>query len=779
MIQVRKHLVGAGLCAALAGGFLAALPVVQPTGPRSAMLTDREGLLLAARVADDGQWRLPPMESLPDRYIQCVLAFEDRRFFQHPGVDPLAVLRAVAQNLRAGRVVSGASTLTMQVVRLSRDSPPRTWSEKIYEAMLALRLDWARSKSDILSMYAHHAPFGGNVVGLPAAAFRYFGRRPEQMTWAEAALLAVLPNSPGLLHPGRGRHALKKKRNRLLARLHQNGVLSSVDRDLAFAEPLPGPPRPMPQSGLHLLSRRQETAPWRPTTLVHRLQMEAERILRRGVGRSIGVHNGGAVILEVTTGSVLAYVGNSAPLSQVEHHPYVDVVRAPRSTGSILKPFLYALALDAGEVNPAHRLVDAPLRLGTFRPENFDGGHSGLVRADLALARSLNVPAVLLLRDVGVSRFLAFLQRSGLTTLERSAQDYGLSLVLGGAEANLWELTALYSSLSFRAQRAGPLPVAAAEPTFGVPATRAEVSQGAAYLTLTALRQVTRPEERRWSGGRSMYWKTGTSYGFRDAWAIGVTKDHAVGVWVGNADGEGRPGLTGLTAAAPILFDLFDLLPDPEPIARPGPALEPLSICAHSGHRPGPDCAQTTRTWMPVGHRYGHTCPFCQSVSTTEDGSQRVHVGCHPWTRIRSTPRFVVPAHIARHAGSPSAASPLPPWAPGCEPSESRGEEMSCVFPPENGSFFVPRELSSEKSRLVLEAAHLDPEAVIHWHLDDQYLASTDHIHQVEVAPPPGWHRLTLVDHRGARVERRFHIISDPKEAYAPMNEPRSQNGSP
>ncbi|HJL42774.1 MAG TPA: penicillin-binding protein 1C [Myxococcales bacterium LLY-WYZ-16_1] len=763
-----KRGLAAGVAVMAAAGGFVALPVVEPRAPFSRILLDREGRLLAARVAADGQWRLPPGPELPDRYVTALLAFEDRRFFHHPGVDPLAVARALVSNLRNGRIVSGASTLTMQLVRLSRNAPPRTFAQKVWEALVALRLESVRSKEEILRSYASHAPFGGNVVGLEAAAWRYFGRRSQGLTWGEAALLAVLPNSPALIHPGRHRADLRVKRDRLLLRLHERGELSDVELSAARAERLPDRPRAMPQWAVHGLAWTSSDGakpPAHRTTIDRDLQRRAERVVQERLRRlrGDGVHNAGALVVRIDRGEVLAYVGNAAPLDAAEHAPFVDVVRAPRSTGSILKPFLYAHALDVGELTPAFRLTDVPVRLGTFSPENFDGHHRGLVRADVALARSLNVPAVLLLRQVGAGRFLDFLRRAGLSTLDRSAGHYGLSLVLGGAEASLWELTGLYSALAWRAagHRApwqGLRVVAGAATPFAP-----QVSAGGAYLTAAALLHVKRPGIRkRWrrhSGASAISWKTGTSFGFRDAWAIGFTRDHAVGVWVGNADGEGRPNLTGLRAAAPILFSLFELLPESRPLAPPSLGLTRVQVCAHSGRRPGPHCTERAWTRIPAGSPFERTCPYCRTITCDAGCGRRVHADCHPLGDIHTERRFVLPPSIERHHRAHDPAyRRLPPLAVGCEAARVSGSPFDILFPPAGGNFFLPRELDGRLGRLVLEAEHTVPDTEIHWHLDGRYLATTRHVHQVEVTPSPGPHMLVVVDRDGHRLQRRFRV---------------------
>lgn len=742
------------------------LPVARLDAPRSTVLEDREGRLLGATIAADDQWRFPPGE-VPERYAVAVLRFEDQRFRSHPGVDPLALARAIRLNLAAGRVVSGGSTLTMQVVRLSRANPPRTVSEKLWEMALALRLEAVASKDEILATYAANAPFGGNTVGLEAAAWRYFGRSPAELSWAEAATLAVLPNSPALVHPGRNRETLRRKRDRLLDRLVADGALSAEDGALAKLEPLPDQPVPVPRLAPHLLARVPTGTRVRSTLDAATQAQATDAVLRHHRRLSAdGIENAAALVVDVATGEVRAYVGNVPALDDAPHENHVDVIRAPRSTGSTLKPLLYQAMLEAGELLPDQLVPDVPLRIGSFAPENFGRDFDGAVAASEALARSRNVPTAWMLKEHGVERFHARLKRLGMTTLFRPASDYGLTLILGGAEGTLWDLTGIYRDLALAASRE---PGAARPPVHWVAGSGAPVAPaqaldpGAAFWTLEAMQAVGRPgvhaSWRQFGSGRRVAWKTGTSFGFRDGWAIGVTPTTAIGVWVGNADGEGRPELTGVQAAAPLLFELFDAAPRAGWFERPADHLVPVEVCAHSGMRAGPDCPETRWQSVPEAGLRGRGCAFCQRVHT--DGRHRVHAECAPVDALQAEPWFVLPSnqevlYARRHADY----RPLPDWRPDCAPSEEPAAALTVVHPRPGAEVLVPVDLDGRRGALALEAAHRDPGADVHWHLDGRYLATTHHLHQLEVAPEPGAHRLVLVDDRGGRVERDFTVLS-------------------
>lgn len=741
------------------------VPTPRVDTPRSRVLIDGSGNLAGATVAADEQWRFPGTGRVPEKYAQAVVTYEDRRFWHHPGVDPLAVARALRLNLAHREVVSGASTLTMQVVRIARGNPPRTLPEKAMEAVLALRLELADSKAEILAAYAENAPFGGNTVGIEAAAWRYFGHSPDNLSWAEAATLAVLPNSPALIHPGRNREALRTKRDGLLRLLAEEGALTAVDLDSALLEPVPELLTPIPQDAPHLLakSRGERLVTTLDASLQARARAVVEQAARLQAGQ--GIHHAAALIVELETGRVLAYVGNVTPGSLPGSH--VDVVTQPRSTGSLLKPLLYALALGDGTVLPRQLLPDVPARMGGWTPENFDHNWTGAIPAATALARSRNVPAVWMLRDYGTERFTADLRRMGMTTLFRPAEQYGLSLVIGGAEGTLWELTGLYRDLALTVTHPdGELPAAMHWRADASPDPRpAVLDPGAAWLTLRALDEVARPgvesQWRSFRGAESVSWKTGTSQGFRDAWAIGVTPSHAIGVWVGNADGEGRAGLTGYQAAAPILFDLFDLVQSASGFPQPTAHLAPVRVCSHSGRLASPDCADTEMIEAPRSAERGPGCDRCQLIHCANGCTERVDATCARLDEIETRSWFVLPpAQEAWYARQHPDYRPLPPLRAGCADNGEGTNPLAIVSPAAGSALFVPVEVGGTEGRVVFEANHRDRSAVVYWHLDDRFVGVTSAPHQMALAPRPGAHTLTLVDADGYRAARTFTVLA-------------------
>ena len=366
----------------------------------STVVTDRHGELLGARIARDGQWRFPPVDTVPEKFARCIIAFEDNYYPYHFGVNPLAIARAFKQNIEARRIVSGGSTITMQTIRLSRGEK-RTVVEKVIEIILATRIECRYSKTEILSLYASHAPFGGNVVGLDAAAWRYFGHSSKDLSWAEAATLAVLPNSPSMIHLAKNRPALREKRNQLLKRLHAKKVIDDIDYDLAISENLPSEPMPLPQTAPHLVTRfyKQNEGKHSISSIDKQLQLQVESILDRwhtSFMRS-DIRNIAAIVIDVHTNEVLAYCGN-VKFEERTSSNQVDIIRAPRSTGSILKPFLYYVALQEGLILPNTLFPDIPLNINGFVPQNFNMQYDGAVPVSKVISRSLNIPSVYLLR---------------------------------------------------------------------------------------------------------------------------------------------------------------------------------------------------------------------------------------------------------------------------------------------------------------------------------------------------------------------------------------------
>lgn len=717
------------------------------------VVTDRYGNLLGARIASDGQWRFPPNDTVPEKFRRCIIAYEDQYFDYHFGVNPLAIGRAFKQNIQKRRIVSGGSTLTMQTMRLSRGEK-RTIGEKIIEAILATRLECRYSKSEILAMYASHAPFGGNVVGLDAAAWRYFGHSSNHLSWAEAATLAVLPNAPSMIHLAKNRPALQEKRNRLLRYLHENGVIDEIDYDLAVSENLPSEPLPLPQTAPHLVSwfYKQNEGKNILSSIDKNLQIQVESILDRWHSSFVrsDIRNMAAIVIDVHTNEVLAYCGN-VQFGGRKSSNQVDIIRAPRSTGSILKPFLYYIALQEGQILPNTLLPDIPLNINGFVPQNFNMQYDGAVPASKVISRSLNIPSVYLLREYSVPKFYDFLKKTGITTLTKSPSHYGLSLILGGAEATLWDISFIYSDMARSLQSMDRISGSV------VPVNELQVlprvfSPGAVWQVFDAIKDVNRPEEIDWRFIPSMQkvaWKTGTSYGFRDAWAIGVTSRYVVGVWVGNANGEGKPELVGARTAGPVMFDIFNMLPSTPWFTCPEGEFTEAMVCRQSGHLKGRYCDEAdTMLIVPNGLRT-EACPYHTPVNLTMDGHYRVYENCiDAGQQVIRQNRFVLPPvwewYYKQHYPDYKT---LPPFMPGC--GEDTHSPMAFIYPQSNAHVYLPKQLDGSDGEITFELAHSNSNATIFWHIDSEYLGTTRDFHKYTFRPSRGKHSITVVDNEG------------------------------
>lgn len=771
---VKKTILLVSVC--LPVWYFFSLPTVLFNTPYSTLVSDRNGELMGARIASDGQWRFPPADSVPLKYEICLVQFEDRYFRRHPGVNPFSIGRALIHNIKAGRVVSGGSTITMQTVRLMRQNN-RSYFEKFIEIILATRLELSYSKGQILAMYASHAPMGGNVVGIDAAAWRYFGHSARSLSWGEAAVLAVLPNSPAMMHFGRNREGLLQKRNRLLQQLLDRNIIDAIDYELAVAEPLPAHPHPLPQIAPHLVTQMylQNRGQHISTTIDKRLQERTEEVLDRWNAEfsQNGIHNLAALIVDLETNETIAYCGNVG-FDKNDRGSQVDVIQSPRSTGSILKPFLYCTMLQEGNLLPTELLPDVPVNISGFAPKNFSLNYDGAVHADEALARSLNIPSVLALRRYGVAKFHNFLRKTGFTTLNRPANHYGLSMILGGTEGTLWDIANAYGQMTYAVMDYNRDGIYRKPEKFRLrgdqhhPERRKEdyplFDAGAAWLTLQALTNVNRPEEINWHfipSIRRVAWKTGTSFGFRDAWSVGVTPKYLVAVWSGNASGEGRPGLTGARTSAQVMFDLFNLLPATGWFETPYGELTEAAVCRESGCLRGLNCPESSieTRLLPVKGTQGKVCNYHQRIHLSDDGKYRVYEQCAGSRGISPVSWFVLPPSWEwYYKRRYPAYRSLPPFSPECSPVNASGAVMQFIYPYPGAILTITKQLDGTRGNAVFELAHRNPSAHVFWHLGGDYLGETSYIHQMELSPDAGDHTLTVVDEEGNSSSIRFKV---------------------
>lgn len=744
------------------------LPSPLFTKPYSTVIESKDEQLLGAKIAVDGQWRFPELDTVPNKFKHCILAYEDDYFYYHWGVNPISMAKALIKNSKANKVKRGGSTITQQTIRIARDGQKRSYSEKLIEAIQATRLEFRYSKDKILALYASHAPFGGNVVGLDVAAWRYFGTTPEQLSWAESATLAVLPNAPRLIYPGKNQEILRHKRNQLLLKLKNNNVLDQATYELAILEPLPQKPHDLPQIAPHLLQlvNKQKSEQRVITTLDYTLQTRANDIATNyyNIYKQAEIYNLSILVIDVDTRDIVAYVGNAPTTSLYQKD--VDIIQAPRSTGSILKPFLYSAMLDDAELLPQALVADIPTVISGYKPQNFNMTYEGAVPVDQALFRSLNIPFVLMLQQYGVYRFYDQLQKLNFKHINKHPNHYGLSLILGGAESSLWDITKAYATLSstvnyynkskgyYRENEMQDLNYTK-ENTLDFGKDQKEkvlMGSGAIWNTFKALTQVNRPEGdeawRSYDSAVKIAWKTGTSFGGRDAWAVGVNSKYAVGIWVGNATGEGRPSISGVRMAGPILFDIFKILPRANWFETPLNDLDEVEVCSVSGYLANPNC-QTTKTLIPHRAKKTTPCPYHALVHLDTTAQYRVNSDCELVDNMLTQSWFKLPPTMAYfYKRYHSDYKDMPPYRTDCI-DQTAGYGLEFIYPKHQNKIFLTKNFNSQLQPLVAKAATNSSDNILHWYIDNSYIGSTNRFHEQPILTTPGTHLLTITDSDG------------------------------
>ena len=744
-----------------------ALPKQLFTKPMSTVVYDENGELLGAHIAKDGQWRFEMTSTVNPKFEECILAYEDNRFRSHIGVDPIALIRAIRSNFSAGKIKSGASTITMQTIRLHQDNPERTYWEKFKEIILATRLEWRCSKQEILQYYSANAPFGGNIVGIDAAAWKYFGRSQERLSWSEAATLAVLPNSPALVHPGRNRLRLEQKRNSVLLDLLKAERIDSLTYELSILEPLPEKPYPIPLIAPHLMFRHLSVSNARShvvhSTLNKNAQKKAQEIVDRNSANlaSNGVLHAAALVLENATGEIKAYIGNSGSFTAGEQR-MVNMIHAPRSTGSILKPLLYASAMNYGEITPLELLEDAPVQYGSYSPKNYTKMYGGVISAKQMVSKSLNVPAVNLLAKLGVSRFHTLLKQYGMTSLHAAPNHYGLSLILGGAEVTMWDLGKMY--LAF-AQKNG----LATNQNFTIHYDRSDTTKtdfsnypdcGVIWKTFEAMNELSRPGAeaswKRYSSAKKVAWKTGTSFGGRDAWAVGVSKDYTYVVWTGNADGTGKPNLTGYQSSAPILFELVHLFQTENTwFSEPKDDLDVERICKQSGMRASKHCTEHLYESIPKSSGKTSLCTYCKTFFLDSSRTWIVNDEAYPVHLKKKIAQFILPPLSAYYykIKHPDYID-LPPVKGAVQVST-----FKIIYPTHQSSLYLPHFTNEERAQVLFRAVASKKDAVLYWHINDKFVGRTKNEHEFKKVLESGDYCLSVIDQFGQKEVLTFTIL--------------------
>ncbi len=766
------------LIAILAVWYYFCLPAELFTQPTSTVVTAKNGELLGAIIAKDGQWRFPKTVKIPYKFEQAILQFEDAYFYQHFGFNPISMGKALVKNIKAKKVVGGGSTITQQVIRLSRKGLKRSYVEKLKELLLATRLEFRMSKEEILKMYVSNAPFGGNVVGLEMASWRYFGLQPAQLSWAESAMLAVLPNTPSLIYPGKNQKKLAKKRNRLLKKLYQSKVIDSITYVLALEEPLPKKPYPLPTIANHLVHKiaKKNSGDKIKSSIDFYLQEKVNELVKRHYQqqKQNGVFNMAVLVLDIKKRKVLAYVGNS-PTDKI-HQKDVNNIHSARSTGSVLKPILFAEMLQSGNLLPEELIPDVPTNIAGYTPKNYNKSFDGAVAANDALIRSLNVPAVKMLQYYGLEKFRSDLKKYHFKHINKTADYYGLSLILGGAETSLWDLCKTYAAMSatvthfeelkhqyYEKEYLNPSFLEDEKVSFGKIIDEAPIlDAGSAFLTLEILTNVNRPQiDQAWKyydSSAKIAWKTGTSFGNRDAWAIGVTKNYVVGVWVGNSDGEGRADLTGLGAAAPLLFNVFDVLPTSKWLLTPFEDMIETQICTQSGMLALPICPKVTKRVQKSAEK-GNTCLYHKEILLDNNKRFRVNTDCESVSNIYKMTWFLLPPLMAHFYKNKHADyKELPPFRNDCKTIETK--KMAFVYPNiQVAKITLAKGYNGVINPVIFKIVHPNVSSTVFWYLDADFKGSTQQFHEIKMFPSVGKHQLTVLDEEGNELKKWIEIV--------------------
>jgi penicillin-binding protein 1C len=726
----------------------------------SKLVYDCNGDLLRATLANDQQFRFPPESTaLPEKYIESLVIYEDKRFYSHLGVDPLALFQSGYTNLKSGKISRGGSTIPMQLARLANPRA-RTYLNKIRECFYAFKLSLHFSKEEILKLYANHVPLGGNTVGIKAASYRYFGKSVDDITWAEAALLTVLPNAPSRINLSKTRRKLLSKRNGLLHILYQKSRIDSLTYVLACQESLPLKGLNLPFKAPHFTQfvlNRYAGENIIKTSLNASLQntvRDAIELHRSRLSQD-GIYNLSVLVLETETGEIKSYIG-SQDFFDSQHGGQVDGVRAYRSTGSLLKPFLGAKVLDRGPYTVASKIQDVPTYYGTFSPQNASKTYSGLVSLRQALIHSLNVPFVRLLNAYGVRDFYDFLLLGGLQGLFRPVDEYGLALILGGAEASLFELTQLYLNLANCGKITMITPLALKD-NAELPANNHRLfSAAAAWQVLQILRRLSRPGiEYYWRYFDSQIpvaWKTGTSYGQKDGWAIGMNKQWTIGVWVGNFNGQGNAELSGAKSAAPLLFTLFNILSSREANLwneKPLYDLKEVQCCRQSGYPAGSYCGETITIECPKSSYITAKCPFHRRYLVDKTSGRSVCSMCWDGIDTKWVNCYIVPPsarEILYRSGL--LVDSIPVHADNCM-GHKDNKRIEIVYPVDDIKIFIPRDFDGKYEKIVLAVKHNRPSTQLFWYMNGALIGTTINRHLLAVDLDPGRYDLTVQDEEG------------------------------
>ena len=746
--------------------FLSLLWLLKPTfnTDYSQVILDETNTPLRVFLNRHEQQHFPPefLEDIPERLKIAILTYEDRYFYWHPGINPIALVQATISNIKHKKIIRGASTITMQLARLRRPRPRTLWI-KLHEMGVALLFELHYSKDELLRLYLTHAPYGSNIVGVQTAAYTYFKKPLDALSWAETAMLAVLPNAPGLVSPTYNPDILKRKRNGLLKTLYQKEHIDKATYELAIQEPIQTTINSLPFHAPHFTQFIRKKHPKKPlikTTLSLPLQQGAQQIVADTMQSLAisGIKHAAVLVIHTSSREVRSWVG-SPDYFDIKNEGNVDGVLAPRSSGSILKPFLYALSMDEGLILPDTLMRDVPTYFGTFSPANYAHRFAGIISARKALSQSLNIPAVRLLNMYGYQTFYTFLKQAGIKTLGRPADQYGLTLILGGSEVTLYDLAMLYTGLAndglFSPNKYLPQQTFSATPL---------ISPAGVSLTRDILTEVKRPGiDFYWELLDNKYpiaWKTGTSYGLRDAWAVGINPEWVVAVWVGNFSGQSHPKLEGASIAGPLMLRLFDFLPKVQQhqwFVTEYDQFKEVTLCATTGFLAKPYCPTKKNTIAPKVSQHIDQCPYHKQIIVDQQDKYRVCSYCWDTNRQFKTIQIYPPDITTILA---KQGKPIPKrysHNPNC-PQHHPNTSLRIIYPAKNANIWLPKDYQGTLQMLTLTAASTF-EGTVYWYLNNRFVGDTQHNHTLRVTPSYGPQHLVIVDEQGHRDETQFNVV--------------------
>jgi penicillin-binding protein 1C len=742
------------------------LPLENLHKPSSTFVYSRNKTLLSAYAASDTYWRKPvKLSEISPLLVKSVLACEDRWFYYHPGVNLFSLIGAAFDDVKAGKIVRGGSTITMQIARMM-EPKERTFLSKFIEVLRAFQLEMHYSKRELLELYFNLAPYGGNIEGVGAASYFYFGKTPYELSASQAALLVSIPNSPSALRPDLYLEKSLKARRRVLGVMRSQGIISKEKYAEALQEEIKAKRYEPPSYAPHLcrdLALKNPGTPEIVSTIDLRDQAICERIMRNHKGelRAKGIGNAAVVVLKNSTCQVLAMVG-SIDFNDQSNQGQVNGATSPRSPGSTLKPFLYAMALDKGLCTPASMLEDLPVYFSGYSPENYDQAYRGAASMAEALRLSLNIPAVTICSEVGLGDFYQLLKSGGFTTLYRKDYEYGLPIILGACEVELVELSALYSSLA----RGGlfiPYQTEIQAKANSNDTTRL-FSDGAAYIISDILGELQRPDfPSSWEFAPDIpkvAWKTGTSYGRKDAWSIGYDPDYTIGIWTGNFSGASSPDLVGAEAAAPILFEIFKAIENgntPGWFAQPEDVATRM-VCAKSGLPPNQYCPTTISELYLPGVSAVDPCEIHKMVLVDSTTGYRLCRFCSAGKKVIQKVYENWPPKLATwFAQSGKLTQAIPGHNPECTGTYA-GDSPVIVSPNDDATYILRTYLPAASQEIALQASAASGASQLYWFVDGELYGRAKPGDKLFYIPKIGIHKLTCSDDEGRSSSVTLHI---------------------